>query len=234
MTRPARRPRLALALGGGGARGLAHIGVLQVLEQEGLAPGFIAGSSMGGLVGALCASGLLSQDLIEITRNFRLPRWFLPGGLLGWEQIFPSAAGAIPATGYGGSTPGIGAPTGIPPTSVRGNIRGAQPPPRSGVFDGDPPDAGSGDGHPRRNSILLLLGQLLRSFPALPGPISRLDEARLRAAAPPLTTDRACRTLPSRMAAPWTGPRRSISARRPCPPCYAGRTPVTGAVDLTR
>ena len=95
---PARRPRVALALGGGGARGLAHIGVLRVLELEGLAPDFIAGSSMGGLIGALHASGLLSRDLVEIARNFRFPRWFLPGGLLDWERIFPSAAGALLAT----------------------------------------------------------------------------------------------------------------------------------------
>ena len=95
---PARRPRVALALGGGGARGLAHIGVLQVLELEGLVPSFVAGSSMGGLVGALHATGLPSRDLVEIARSFHFPRWFLPGGLLGWGQIFPSAAAPLPAT----------------------------------------------------------------------------------------------------------------------------------------
>lgn len=98
MTSPARRPRLALALGGGGARGLAHIGVLQVLEREGIVPGFVAGSSVGGLVGALHASGLPSRDLIQIARSFRSPRWLLPGGLLGWARIFPSAAEALPRT----------------------------------------------------------------------------------------------------------------------------------------
>ncbi len=77
---PVRRPRLALALGGGGGRGLAHIGVLQVLGREGLAPEFVAGSSMGGLIGALHANGLLSADLVEVARKFRFPRWFLPGG----------------------------------------------------------------------------------------------------------------------------------------------------------
>ena len=50
--------RVALALGGGAARGLAHIGVLEVLEREGIQPGCIVGSSMGGLIGALSASGL--------------------------------------------------------------------------------------------------------------------------------------------------------------------------------
>ena len=59
------RPGFALALGGGGARALAHIGVLEVLEREGLAPGFVAGTSMGGLVGALHASGQSSQELVQ-------------------------------------------------------------------------------------------------------------------------------------------------------------------------
>ncbi len=95
---PPRRPRFALALGGGGARGLSHIGVLEVLEREGLVPDFVAGSSLGGLVGALHASGLPSWDLVRIARDFRFPRWFLPGGMLDWGQIFPSAAEALPAT----------------------------------------------------------------------------------------------------------------------------------------
>lgn len=92
------RPRLALALGGGGARALAHIGVLEVFEREGFAPGFVAGSSLGGLLGALHASGLRSQDLVQIARSFRFPRWFLPGGVLDWGWIFPSAAGVLPTT----------------------------------------------------------------------------------------------------------------------------------------
>lgn len=92
------RSRLALALSSGGARGLAHIGVLQVLEREGIAPGFVAGSSIGGLIGALHASGLPSRDLLAMARNFRFPRRFLPGCLLDWEQIFPSVAVAIPDT----------------------------------------------------------------------------------------------------------------------------------------
>ncbi len=45
----------ALVLGGGGARGLAHIGVLKVLEKEGLVPEFIVGTSMGAIVGGMYA-----------------------------------------------------------------------------------------------------------------------------------------------------------------------------------
>jgi len=58
------RPVVGLALGGGGARGLAHIGVLRVLEREGITPACIAGTSMGGLVGALFAAGV-SIDVVE-------------------------------------------------------------------------------------------------------------------------------------------------------------------------
>ncbi|HOA77162.1 MAG TPA: patatin-like phospholipase family protein [Thermosynergistes sp.] len=50
-----RRKRVALALGAGGARGLAHVGVLSVLEEEGIPIDFIAGTSMGAVVGAMYA-----------------------------------------------------------------------------------------------------------------------------------------------------------------------------------
>lgn len=84
--------RLALALGGGAARGLAHIGVLEVFERAGITPAFIAGSSMGGLVGALAAVGLRAREIVDVARSFHFPRWFLPGGLLRWESLFEAAA----------------------------------------------------------------------------------------------------------------------------------------------
>lgn len=84
-------PRLALALGGGAARGLAHIGVLEVLEREGIQPGCIAGSSMGGLIGALSARGLRAGEIGGVARQFYFPRWFLPGGLVRFEDLFESA-----------------------------------------------------------------------------------------------------------------------------------------------
>lgn len=51
------RPKIGLVLGGGGSRGLAHVGILEVLEREGIAVDFIVGTSMGGIVGALYAYG---------------------------------------------------------------------------------------------------------------------------------------------------------------------------------
>lgn len=61
-----REKRLGLALGGGSARGLAHIGVLRVLEDAGLRPTAIAGTSMGSIVGAFAAAGYGAAELEQI------------------------------------------------------------------------------------------------------------------------------------------------------------------------
>ena len=60
---------IGVVLSGGGAKGLAHIGVLKVLEQEGIYVDYIAGTSMGGLVGGLYASGYSPQELDSITNS---------------------------------------------------------------------------------------------------------------------------------------------------------------------
>ncbi|MVN87805.1 patatin [Deinococcus sp. HMF7620] len=58
-----------LVLGGGGARGLAHVGVWEVLQAHGLRPGVVAGTSMGGLVGAFIAAGYSAADLERLARG---------------------------------------------------------------------------------------------------------------------------------------------------------------------
>jgi NTE family protein len=58
------RPRIALVLSGGGARGYAHLGVLRVLEENHIPVDYIAGTSMGAVVGGLYASGRPIEDLI--------------------------------------------------------------------------------------------------------------------------------------------------------------------------
>jgi predicted acylesterase/phospholipase RssA len=65
----ARADTVALALSGGGARGFAHIGVLQALEEEGLQPDLIVGSSMGAVVGGLYAAGYSTVDLKSIAMS---------------------------------------------------------------------------------------------------------------------------------------------------------------------
>jgi NTE family protein len=56
-------PKLGLALGGGAARGFAHIGVLQVLEEEGIKPALVVGTSAGSVVASFYASGKNGQQL---------------------------------------------------------------------------------------------------------------------------------------------------------------------------
>ena len=61
------RPRVALALSGGGARGLAHIGVMQVLQRENIPVDIITGTSMGAVIGALYTSGYTTSELEKLT-----------------------------------------------------------------------------------------------------------------------------------------------------------------------
>jgi NTE family protein len=63
------QPQLGLVLGGGGARGLAHIGVLKVLEKAGFPIGFLAGTSMGGMIAALYAAGWSAERLESEARS---------------------------------------------------------------------------------------------------------------------------------------------------------------------
>ncbi len=60
---PPRPPRVGLALGGGAARGFAHVGVIQVLEREGVRPDLVVGTSAGSLVAALFAAGFSGAEL---------------------------------------------------------------------------------------------------------------------------------------------------------------------------
>lgn len=75
---PPSRPKIGVALGGGFARGLAHIGVLKVLEEEQIPVDFLAGTSVGSVVGAGYASGVSAKELEEIAALVRFKdfsRW---------------------------------------------------------------------------------------------------------------------------------------------------------------
>lgn len=61
-----KKPKIGLVLSGGGAKGLAHIGVLKVLEEEGIKIDYIAGTSMGAIIGGLYASGYTASELDSI------------------------------------------------------------------------------------------------------------------------------------------------------------------------
>ena len=85
---------IVLALGGGGARGLAHIGVLQVLADNGISVRAVAGTSIGAEIGAFVASGLPVAELVELATTFDWKltmQLFLPdlptGGLISGKRI---------------------------------------------------------------------------------------------------------------------------------------------------
>ncbi len=63
--------KLGLALGGGGARGVAHIGLLQALEENGIKPDYISGTSMGTVVGACYAKGMSVKDMLDVALKLK-------------------------------------------------------------------------------------------------------------------------------------------------------------------
>lgn len=64
-----KRPRIALVLSGGGAKGIAHVGVLKIIEKTGLQIDYITGTSMGSIVGGLYASGYTADMLEQLVLN---------------------------------------------------------------------------------------------------------------------------------------------------------------------
>ena len=67
--KPLDRPTVAVVLSGGGAKGIAHIGVLQALEEHGIPIDYIAGTSIGAIVGGLYAAGYSPADMMKIVRS---------------------------------------------------------------------------------------------------------------------------------------------------------------------
>ena len=89
-----KRPKIGLALGSGGSRGLAHIGVIKVLEENNIPIDFIAGSSIGAMAGGFYASGLTIKKIEEIALSTNWRRVFsvlsdpsLKRGLIGGEKV---------------------------------------------------------------------------------------------------------------------------------------------------
>ena len=68
---PAAGPRTILVLGGGGMKGIAHIGVWKALEESGIRPDAIVGTSIGALIGACLAGGMGWRELAEIARRLK-------------------------------------------------------------------------------------------------------------------------------------------------------------------
>jgi len=98
---------LGIALGSGGARGLAHVGVLQVLLENGIAPKFVAGTSMGAIVGAAYAAGnfehlvetLKAMDMAEAAALF-FDFGFMKSGLVKGRRVMDFIATVVPDTTF--------------------------------------------------------------------------------------------------------------------------------------
>jgi NTE family protein len=72
------RPRIGLALSGGGSLGIAHLGILKVMEEAGLRPDYITGVSMGSIIGGMYAIGYSSDSILKILKS------------MDWDLIFTS------------------------------------------------------------------------------------------------------------------------------------------------
>ena len=88
-----RKPRIGLALGSGSSRGWAHIGAIRALEERGVKPDIICGTSIGALVGAVYASGQLDQleswvTGLAWTKVVRLMDITWKGGLIRGQRLF--------------------------------------------------------------------------------------------------------------------------------------------------
>ena len=88
---PPKPPRLGLALGGGAARGFAHIGVIQVLEENGIKVDLVAGTSAGSLVASLYASGKTGKEMQALAEGMdegAITDWSFPlRGLIRGEAL---------------------------------------------------------------------------------------------------------------------------------------------------
>lgn len=85
------RPSVALALGGGGARGTAHIGILKVLKEAGIPIDYIVGNSMGSIVGGLYAAGVPLEKIEKMMLDDSLRSSYQPGGIPPKVLISPLA-----------------------------------------------------------------------------------------------------------------------------------------------
>ena len=92
--------KIGLALSGGGARGIAHLGMLRALEERGVTFNCISGASVGAIIGALYAQGMKADEILDIILKTRIlsslrPAWTLRG-LLSMDRIQSLLLNLIP------------------------------------------------------------------------------------------------------------------------------------------
>jgi NTE family protein len=102
LRRKPKTRKIGLALGGGGARGLAHIHVLEVLDELGIRPHRIAGTSIGAVIGALYASGLTGSEIRTLVQQWQTPHPEKKPGLLDRHDLRRWATLLDPSFGRSG------------------------------------------------------------------------------------------------------------------------------------
>ena len=122
-------PRTALVLSGGGAKGIAHIGVLRALDRLGIRPDLVVGTSMGAVVGALYASGYSGRELDSLVRVSPSRRSL---------SHLPAARAALarhpPAAWWSGSRASAASPSSAPPSSRARRARSSMPGCCGGIY----------------------------------------------------------------------------------------------------
>lgn len=102
----AQQPRIALVLGAGGPRGFAHIGVLKVLEANGIEPDLVVGTSVGAMIGAMYANGVPAAEIERVALDLDAKRFvgISPSGLSGngnaVERFIIERTGGKPLEGF--------------------------------------------------------------------------------------------------------------------------------------
>jgi NTE family protein len=95
------KKKIGLVLGGGGARGTAHLGVIKALDEHGFVPDAISGCSLGGIVGALLGTGISPDDMIDVFESIQtheLLDFGAMGGIIGGKGIEKKLAEHVPET----------------------------------------------------------------------------------------------------------------------------------------
>ena len=95
-----KKVKIGLALGGGGARGIAHIGVLKAFEENGITFDYVAGTSAGSIVGAMYAFGKTPDEMLQIAHSIRVKdirrsKFFMPSKTDGIQGLLKDNLGDV-------------------------------------------------------------------------------------------------------------------------------------------
>lgn len=104
MKKTDKKDNLGIVFSGGGVRGLAHIGTIKVMEELGLSPNYVAGTSAGALVGALYAQGYTADEILEFFMETPVFSWrhfgYKKPGLIDLEKMIPHFKKYFPTNSF--------------------------------------------------------------------------------------------------------------------------------------